>query len=84
MARDHPRLSCFSHELRRLPDRWLSHRGRRLPRAWCCAGRFPVRPTTGNGLAVRRPLGDAEEAMRIADDDTLPAALDEPLLFPRA
>jgi hybrid cluster-associated redox disulfide protein len=37
-----------------------------------------------NGSTVRRAFGDAEEAVRIADGDALPPALDEALLFPRA
>ena len=37
-----------------------------------------------NGLALARTLGDAEQAVRVADGDALPSALDKSLLFPRA
>ena len=43
-----------------------------------------LRAYAATGLAVRRPFGDAEEAVRIAHDDALSATLDETLLFPRA
>ena len=37
-----------------------------------------------SGSAFGRTLGDAEQAMRIADGDALPSALDKSLLFPSA
>jgi hybrid cluster-associated redox disulfide protein len=43
-----------------------------------------LRQAAANGSAGRRAFGNAEQAVRIADGDALPSALDEALLFPRA
>jgi hybrid cluster-associated redox disulfide protein len=43
-----------------------------------------VAACAANGSAGRRAFGNAEEAVRIADGDALPPALDEAELFPRA
>lgn len=40
--------------------------------------------STVNGSTARRRLRNAEEAVRIADGDALPSALDQALLLPRA